>query len=65
MKNESEIAYKGFQAAVEYDTEGLIFVGHVMGIKDVLSFHGSSMDEATENFHDCINDYLDICQKNG
>ena len=60
----TELAYKGYRAYVEYDAEDRVFVGHVTGITDILSFHGSSVDEITENFHNCINDYLDIRQKN-
>lgn len=62
MRN--DLKYKDFFASVEYDAEDMIFVGHVLGLRDTLSFHGSSVEELTENFHKCIEDYLDICKRN-
>ena len=42
-----------------------IFVGEVFGIADSLNFHGRSIDELEEAFHDSIENYLEICEKIG
>ena len=57
--------YKGYHAAVEFDSEDNIFVGEVFGISDTLCFHGTSVDELTEMFHQSIDNYLDLCAKIG
>ena len=34
------MTYKGYAARVEFDAEDHIFVGHIIGIRDIVSFHG-------------------------
>lgn len=57
--------YKGYKASIAYDEEDKIFVGEVFGIADSLNFHGSSIAELEESFHDCIENYLSICAQTG
>lgn len=61
----SMMEYKGYHATVEYDAEDKIFVGEVFGIVDSLNFHGSSVDELEEMFHQSIENYLSICAQCG
>lgn len=61
----SMLEYKGYHASVEYDAEDNIFVGEVFGITDSLNFHGTSVTELKEMFEQCINNYLDLCEKIG
>lgn len=57
------IAYKGYAARIEFDPEDRIFVGHLAGIRDVVGFHGSTVDELEDAFHAAVNDYLATCAK--
>ncbi|MGI2027305.1 type II toxin-antitoxin system HicB family antitoxin [Endozoicomonas acroporae] len=57
--------YRGYIARVEYDDEDRIFVGHLAGIKDIVGFHGSSVDELETAFHEAVNDYIAISEKTG
>lgn len=57
--------YKGYRAVISYDEEDRIFIGEVFGISDSLNFHGSSIDELEEAFHDSVENYLEICEKTG
>ena len=59
------LEYKGYHATIEYDAEDGILVGTVFGIRDTLAFHGSSVPEITETFHDCIDTYLQVCEEQG
>lgn len=61
----SMLEYNGYHAAIEYDAEDNIFVGEVFGITDSLNFHGTSVEELNVMFHQCIDNYLDLCKKNG
>lgn len=65
MKMSSMLEYKGYHASIEYDAEDEIFVGEVFGIADSLNFHGSSVDELKEMFHQSIDNYLELCKKIG
>ena len=55
--------YKGYFAKVEFDPEDHIFIGHIIGIRDVVGFHGKSVSELERSFHEAVDDYLDACEK--
>ena len=57
--------YKNYKASIAYDEEDKIFVGEVFGVTDSLNFHGSSIEELEKSFHDCIDNYLDLCVQIG
>src|ERR1700730_18887185 len=59
------IKYKGYTGHVEYDDEAKIFHGEVLGIKDVVTFQGTTVDEIEQAFKDSIEDYLDWCKERG
>ena len=61
----SQLEYNGYKAQIEFDQEEQIFIGHVLGINDSLSFHGNSIKELTQSMYDCIDNYLDNCGKIG
>lgn len=55
--------YKGYVGSVAYDDEAEIFNGSVLGIKDVITFQGHSVDEIKQAFKDSVNGYLDFCRE--
>ena len=55
------MTYKGYSARIEFDEQDRIFVGHLAGIRDIIGFHGSSVDELEEAFHEAVDDYLAHC----
>lgn len=57
--------YKGYRAAISYDEHDRIFIGEVFGVSDSLNFHGYSIDELEKSFHDCIENYLEMCARIG
>ncbi len=57
--------YKGYFANVEFDAEDYVFVGRIIGIRDVIGFHGESVQELEEAFHDAIDNYLAACKELG
>ena len=61
----SLMEYKGYHAKIEYSAEDGEFVGHVLGINDVLSFDGTSVAELEAMFHECVDDYLAMCEEFG
>lgn len=61
----SMMGYRGYHATVEYDAEDKIFVGKVFGITDSLNFHGTTVGELEEMFHQSIENYLLICEQCG
>ena len=57
--------YKGYHAQIEYDSEDELFVGKVYGIVDSLNFHGASVTELEDMFHQSIDNYLQMCAEVG
>jgi len=45
------MTYKGYFARIDFDGRDNIFVGHVLGVDDKISFHGSTVGELTDE-HD-------------
>ena len=61
----NSIQYKGYNAVIEYSSEDEMLIGYVVGIQDSLNFHGFSLDEITQAFHDSIDGYLEMCEAIG
>ena len=59
------MAYKGYHAQIEYNDEDRLFVGKVFGITDALYFHGATVTELEDLFHQSIDNYLMMCQRSG
>ncbi|NCF33148.1 MAG: toxin-antitoxin system HicB family antitoxin [Proteobacteria bacterium] len=61
----SMMKYKNYAARVEYDQEDRIFVGRVAGIQDIVSFHGKTVDELEQAFHESVDHYLEVSERTG
>jgi predicted HicB family RNase H-like nuclease len=59
------MTYKGYTARVEYDPRDEIFVGHVLGIEDYITFHGATVATLRRDFHAAIHHYLADCAARG
>ena len=57
--------YKGYIGHVEYDDEAKIFHGEVVGLKDIITFQGKSVEELEQAFKDSVDDYLTWCKERG
>lgn len=57
------LEYKGYFGMVEAD-DG-IFVGRVVGLRDVITFEGAGFAEVEQAFRDSIDDYLAFCAERG
>jgi predicted HicB family RNase H-like nuclease len=59
------IKYKGYLGEIVFDAEAKIFHGEVIGLKDVITFQGTSVDEIEHAFRESVDDYLEWCQERG
>lgn len=59
------LEHQGYAAHIEFDAEDEVFVGHVLGIADRISFHGESVAELADAFHLAIDHYLEDCRATG
>src|SRR4029077_4181735 len=61
----STMNHKGYAARVEYDDEDGLFFGRVAGIRDGVNFHGETVAELRQAFHEAVDGYLDVCKRAG
>ncbi len=57
--------YKGYIGKVEFDAEANILHGEVVGIRDVVTFQGRSVEEIERAFRGSVDDYLAFCRQRG
>ena len=57
--------YKGYIGKVEFDPDANILHGEVIGIRDVVTFQGSSVAEIEKAFKESVDDYLKFCRERG
>ena len=57
--------YRGYAALIEFDEDDRIFVGHLAGIKDIVGFHGTTVDELESAFHESVDSYISISEETG
>ena len=63
MKN--AMTYKGYAARIEFDAQDRIFFGRLAGIRDIITFHGETVDELEAAFKEAVDHYLATCAKLG
>jgi predicted HicB family RNase H-like nuclease len=59
------MTHKGYTARVEYDERDNIFVGRVLGIRAIISFHGKTVDQLRKEFRAAVDDYVADCESQG
>ncbi len=59
------MSYKGYTASMVFDADDKIIVGRVLGVDDIISFHGESVVEFEANFHAAIDAYCAASQALG
>jgi predicted HicB family RNase H-like nuclease len=59
------MTYKGYTARIEYDERDNIFVGRILGIRTIVSFHGETVAQLRAEFELAIKDYLADCKEQG
>ena len=57
--------YKGYWAKVQYSEEDNCFWGKIEGIRDSITFEGTSVDELRKDFEGAIDDYIEWCKADG
>ena len=59
------MTHKGYTARVEFDDRDGIFVGRVLGVRSIISFHGETVAELRTEFETAVEDYLAECAELG
>jgi predicted HicB family RNase H-like nuclease len=59
------MTYEGYVGSVTFDDDAGILFGTVTNIEDVITFHGTSVEEIRQAFHDSVDFYLAFCAEQG
>ena len=57
------MTYRKYTARIDYSDDDGCFIGHIIGINDVVGFHGESVAELRAAFEEAVDDYLETCEK--
>ena len=57
--------YKSCTAHIEFDDRDDIFVGRVLGVTPIISFHGEAMGALRRVFEVAVDDFLARCAERG
>ncbi|MES2772473.1 MAG: type II toxin-antitoxin system HicB family antitoxin [Pseudomonadota bacterium] len=57
--------HKGYTARIEFDERDNIFVGRVLGLRSIISFHGETVADLRNEFALAIEDFLNDCKEQG
>ncbi len=61
----NSMSHKGYTARVEFDERDSIFVGRILGIRKIISFHGETVAELRAELKSAVEDYLAECEEHG
>jgi predicted HicB family RNase H-like nuclease len=59
------MTYQAYTARVEFDERDNIFVGRVLGLRSIISFHGQTVKQLRSEFVAAVDDYLADCEEQG
>jgi predicted HicB family RNase H-like nuclease len=61
----SFLKYKNYLGTVEYSEEDNLLCGEVVGIKDLIMYHGHSLEDLKRDFEESLDFYLETCAAEG
>ncbi len=59
------LTYKKYRGLIEYSSEDDLLWGKILGIDDVVTYDGNSLEEIKTNFENAVNEYLEFCTEVG
>ena len=59
------MTYRGYTARMTFDADDKVIIGRVLGIADIISFHGESIAEFERAFQVALDDYISSCEELG
>ena len=57
------MSHKGYTARIEFDERDNIFVGRILGIRSIISFHEKTVNGLRDEFKKAVEDYVHECKE--
>ena len=61
----NSLLHKGYTARIDFSDEDDCFIGRIVGIKDIIGFHGNTVKELKTSFYEAVDDYNEACKAIG
>ncbi len=59
------LTYKGYTGIMEVDLEAAELFGRTLGMRDLITFQGKTIEQARQSFQESVEFYLDCCRNEG
>ncbi len=59
------MSYNGYYGSVHYSDEDQIFHGKIEFVRSLVTYEGESVKSLRKAFEEAVDDYLDLCAKEG
>ncbi len=56
------LEYKGYFGTIEFSLEDKILFGKIIGMKSLVSYEGTTLEELEKDFQGAVDDYLEVCE---
>ncbi len=57
--------HRDYDGSVAYSAEDKMLHGRVLGIRDMISYGGTTVRQLEKNFRDAVDEYLAMCEETG
>jgi predicted HicB family RNase H-like nuclease len=61
----STVSYRGYDGSVIHDAEDSLYHGKILGIRDMVIYHGDTPEEAEAIFRESVDSYLSDFESEG
>jgi predicted HicB family RNase H-like nuclease len=61
--NMARLTYKGFTGVIEVDLDAGELFGRTVGMRDLITFQGRTVEEARKSFEESVDFYLSCCEE--
>ncbi|MBD2465064.1 type II toxin-antitoxin system HicB family antitoxin [Oscillatoria sp. FACHB-1407] len=59
------LTYQGYTSDIKIDVESKTLHGQILGIKDVVTFEGDTVEKLEKEFHKSVDAYIKFCAEIG
>ncbi len=59
------LQYREYDGSVLYSADDKMLHGHVLGIRDMISYGGTNVRSLEKNFREAVDEYLELCAARG
>lgn len=59
------LEYSNFIGSVHFNSEDSVFYGKILGISDLVTFEGRTVEELRASFREAVEDYVALCRQTG